>query len=157
MEETINKYVTDTQILSFAGSGNIFLCDDYALKLQVIIHDERIVIPSIRHGVLWWKTEDKLLKEKILRTLLPADLKDLEQQISAAYYWDKEFVIDAITKFTYVKFLVYPDLRNKFTATYPKKLKNGLMEGQRRLDIDEINDEENTYGNILMEVREKFL
>lgn len=151
---TQNPYVSDTHIYSFAGAGLFCLCDDYRCDIQVGPH----MYPSVRHAVLSLKTRDVTIQAQIRETLLPADLKALEQRIEPLPFWDKSFVIEALESFSFQKFERYPEHRTVLIRTRPKELVHGLMieQNQKRFDIDEINDESNVYGQILMRIRERF-
>lgn len=145
-----NKYITKTEILSFAGAGLFCLCDDYRCDIKVGPH----MYPSVRHAVLSLKTKDVSIQAQIRETMLAADLKTLERRIEPMPFWDTSFVIRALEDFTLVKFQQYPEYNAVLKATRPKVLINGLIDGQRRFDIDEVNNESNIYGTILMKIRE---
>ncbi len=146
-------YETDTQILSLAGSGNICLCDDYRYFIEI----NYIIYPSIRHAVLSWKTTDVELKNKISMTLLPADLKTLEQSIPVTYHlWSKNFILSLYNKYTFQKFndSSAPLFAEVLLATNHKEIIAGLMKGQALFTIDEIADVHNYEGALLMTARD---
>lgn len=150
MESKEEVYETETHILSLVGSGNIRFCDDYPHKVTI----DGIDYPSVRHAVLSLKTENYQIRKQIASCTLPADLKNIERSIvRLAPRWNKDFIIKSLERFTFQRFKNDPDLKQSLVSTYPKKIENGLYKGLHRFDIDEVCDETNTYGIILMGIR----
>lgn len=152
MENQIEKpvYETESAILSFSGSGNFFLCDDYNAPIKI----GSIVYQSVRAAMLAYKTKNPRIKTKIRNAITPADLKVLERSISTPSYWTKEYIIAKMTELTIQKFIQHPQLKTKFLDTKPKSLKNKTEPTLQRFEIDEVCDEQ-TYADILMNVREQ--
>lgn len=152
MENKIEKpvYETESAILSFSGSGNFFLCDDYHIPIKV----GGIVYPSVRAAMLADKTKNPRIKTKIRNAITPADLKEIERSIPTPSHWTKEHIIAKMTELTIQKFVQHPQLKTKFLATKPKWLKNKTEPTLQRFEIDEVCDEQ-TYADILMNVRDQ--
>jgi predicted NAD-dependent protein-ADP-ribosyltransferase YbiA (DUF1768 family) len=152
MENQIEKpvYETESAILSFSGSGNFFLCDDYAAPIKIGI----AVYPSVRAATLAHKTRDHRIKTKIRNAITPADLKEIERGIISPSHWTKEYIIAKMTELTMQKFLKHPELKTRLLATKPKRLTNQTEPTLQRFEIDEVCDDQ-TYADILMNVREQ--
>ncbi len=152
MENQIEKpvYETESAILSFSGSGNFFLCDDYAAPIKV----GSTVYPSVRAAVVAHKTKNHRIKAKIRNAMTAMNLKEIERSIPAPSHWTKEYIIGKMTELTMQKFLKHPELKKRFLATKPKWLTNQTEPTLQRLEIDEVCDEQ-TYADILMNVREQ--
>ncbi len=139
--------VLEDDTLSLTEINMVCLNDNY---IHPVIFEE-ITYPSLRHVLVSLKTEDPNLKLKISKTMFPADLKELEQSIPTPFYWDKEYIINFLSKLTSKKFRESTKLRNILILTDPKILRPKNSPYQ----IEEIKDED--YGLILMEERKNYV
>lgn len=154
MEIKTNPSETSTEILSFAGSGNICFCDDYKFDIRIY----NIVYPSIRNAVLSWKTDDLEIKRLISKTILPFDLKDLENEITnVSSMWKPGIIKSFFESYTFKKFNSVTLFAQKLISTGNKKLSNNLMLKEANLMINELQNFENFEGITLMNVRDMLL
>lgn len=142
--------IQEKNIISFPKEGNIWLCSEYKSPLE----HEGLVYPSVRHAILSCKTDDIEAKKKIIDTLLPADLKDLERKITPVKKWSVLYVRSLLSFFTLLKFQRHLDLRKKLIETGAKKLLHELRGDQANFEINEISVAANDTGDILMITRE---
>ncbi|MCC7436321.1 hypothetical protein IT402_00375 [Candidatus Nomurabacteria bacterium] len=146
-----STYENVNEIYSFAGSGNLCFCDDYKYNKRLY----NIVYPSVRHTVLSWKTDDLDIKKRISETLLPANLKELENSIRlTSSLWKWGFIKNFFEEYTLKKFSENPEFAKKLLATYPKKIIGGLLPGQANFMINELQDIPGYEGKVLMQVRD---
>lgn len=139
------------RIISFANSGKICLCDDYPYPMRLY----STVYPSVRHAVLSWKTDDISTKILISRTLLPADLKDLENSIKkVGSIWKLGQIKSFFESYTFKKFNSVNEYAQKLLSTDPLYLFDGRMKDEADLRINELQKIDNFNGVTLMKIRE---
>ncbi len=148
MEKDVNK-----KFLPFGIKNAFCFYDDYNNDFSITV--EGISYPSVRNALLSLKTESEEIKKEISKIKLPSDLKDYELLMPTPKYWSKTYVLVLMEALTLRKFKERKDFRDKLEATGDVYLNDEPMPGQGRFDIEEVLDEPNYRGKMLMRVRDK--
>lgn len=147
----VKIYETETEIISFVGSGRYCLCDDYKHNIRLY----NIVYPSVRHAVLSWKTDDLSIRKSISEAYLPANLKEVENSITeTSNMWKIGNIKSFFESYTFKKFNDVPEFAEILLSTGNKNLLGQIPEGLENFFINELQTEKQFEGLVLMKVRD---